>query len=135
MAFQVSDEAVDMMRALSRQIPDAANEMSQAGREIMECYEQVKNTIGPHTKKIETIVREVDRLLKKNADSILNVSSELEKLANRCQYILDKKNFRDSYRVGYAPSVTGKIDDKKPQEMPVKGQRILQKGNETEYER
>ena len=111
------------------------SEVLQANNEVINCYEQVKDTVGPHTRQIKSIVRDLNRSLKGSAETLNEVSRGLKSLANRCQVILDKKNFINDLKVGFTPTAgvnasnSGASDD-----APTRGQRILQKGNQREYE-
>lgn len=123
------------MKDLAQKIPDTVNEVLQANNEVINCYEQVKKTVGPYTRQIESIVKDLNRSFKGSAETFNGVSKELKSLANRCQVILDKKKFINDLKVGFAPTAgvntsnSGASDD-----APTRGQRILQKGNQREYE-
>ena len=123
------------MKELAQKIPDTMSEVLQANNEVINCYEQVKDTVGPHTRQIKSIVRDLNRSLKGSAETLNEVSRGLKSLANRCQVILDKKNFINDLKVGFTPTAgvnasnSGASDD-----APTRGQRILQKGNQREYE-
>lgn len=133
LAFQVTDEAVAVMRDLAKKISNTIDGLHRASCEVTNCYEQVKDTVGPHTRQIEAIVKDLERLLKKNAEDINAVSRGLIQLSNRCQLILDKKNFKDDLKVDFTPTVSFSDNYSLP-EAPAIGQRIRQKGNQTEYE-
>ena len=40
------------MKELAHKIPGTINEILQANNEVINCYEQVKDTVGPHTNRI-----------------------------------------------------------------------------------
>ena len=56
MAFEITYEAVEMMRNLAKKIPNSVDAIHQSNVEVIKCYESVRNTLGPHTRKIEAIV-------------------------------------------------------------------------------
>ena len=56
MAFQVNEEAVSVMRDLAKKIPNSVEGLLQANQEVLSCYEDVRETVGPHTQEIEAIV-------------------------------------------------------------------------------
>ena len=123
------------MKELAHKIPGTINEILQANNEVINCYEQVKDTVGPHTRQIESIVRDLNHSLKGSTEILNGVSKQLKSLVNRCQVILDKKKFINDLKVGFTPtagvnaSKSGASDD-----APTRGQRILQEGNQREYE-
>lgn len=43
------------MKELAHKIPGTINEILQANNEVINCYEQVKDTVGPHTRQIESM--------------------------------------------------------------------------------
>lgn len=135
MAFQVSYEAVEVMENLAQKLPGIVDDLLNANKEVLECYEEVKNTVGPHSKQIEKIVRDVDKGIRKNMDDINTVAKGLKVLANRCQTILMKKNFRDDLKIGFTPTVSLKTtNNNSSDEAPALGQRTKQICNQTEYE-
>ena len=136
MAFQVSYEAVEVMRKLAKKIPFTVDALLDANKEVIDCYEQVKDTVGPHSKKIESIVQEVEKRVRKNAVNIEFVANRLDQLAGRCQLILDKKNFKNDLKVKIMPMVPSKqTNNSSSTEAPVTGQREKQMCKQTEYER
>lgn len=88
MAFQVNEEAVSVMRDLARKIPNSVEGLLAANQEVMRCYEEVKETVGPHTAEIEQIVQKINGLIKQSSANINEVPQRLEKLASRCEEII-----------------------------------------------
>lgn len=88
MAFQVNEEAVSLMRELEKKIPGSVEGLLQANREVLNCYENVKETVGPHTQEIEEIVQDINRIIKQSSDSINEIPARLESLAERCEEII-----------------------------------------------
>ena len=88
MAFQVNEEAVSLMRDLAKKIPNSVEGLLQANQEVLSCYEDVRETVGPHTQEIEAIVHNLNRALKQSSESINEIPQKLEKLASRCEEIL-----------------------------------------------
>ena len=96
MSLFINEEAVSMVNDLAHRIPDSVEKLSKANQDVLKCYDEVKETVGPHTQEIEEIVHELNRLLQQSSDSINEVSENLEKLAARMQKIIDnapKKSF------------------------------------------
>ena len=91
------------MKELAHKIPGTINEILQANNEVINCYEQVKDTVGPHTRQIESIVRDLNHSLKGSTEILNGVSKQLKSLVNRCQVILDKKKF--GVRTIFGPNV------------------------------
>lgn len=91
MAFQVNEEAVSVMRDLAKKIPSSVEGLLQANKEILSCYEDVKETVGPHTQEIETIVQNLNQMIKKSSNSINEIPPKLEKLAERCEEVIRKR--------------------------------------------
>lgn len=92
------------MKELAHKIPGTINEILQANNEVINCYEQVKDTVGPHTRQIESIVRDLNHSLKGSTEILNGVSKQLKSLVNRCQVILDKKKFINDLKVGFTPT-------------------------------
>ena len=111
MAFQVDEEAVSVMRGLARKIPDSVEGLLSANQDVLRCYEDVKDTVGPHTAEIEKIVHKLNRLIKHSSASINEVPERLEKLASRSEEIIKSRpsrcqDFRSSLRVESAPEIS-----------------------------
>lgn len=133
MAFEITEEAVVLMRNLAQRIPNTVEELRQANTDIISCYESVRETVGPHTRQIESIVHALERLLKKYSEDINGVSKGLTQFANRSQIILDKHNFKSNYAVGYTPTVSSGSNNQSSF-APVRGQRIRQRVVETQVD-
>ena len=58
-AFEITEESVQIMKELAQKIPDTVNEVLQANNEVINCYEQLKKTVGPYTRQIESIVKDL----------------------------------------------------------------------------
>ena len=78
MAFQVNEEAVSVMRDLAKKIPNSVEGLLQANQEVLSCYEDVRETVGPHTQEIEAIVHNLNRALKQSSESINEIPQKLE---------------------------------------------------------
>ena len=74
MAFEVSEEAVAVMRQLAKQLPNTVEEIQKSNVEVLNCYESVRDTVGPHARKIEVIVRDIEKQIKKSLADIQTVS-------------------------------------------------------------
>ena len=88
-AFEITYEAVEMMRNLAKKISNSVDAIHQSNVEVIKCYESVRNALGPHTRKIEAIVCDIEKLLKKNAEYFAIASNALNQQADRAQRILD----------------------------------------------
>ena len=100
MAFEITYEAVEMMRNLAKKISNSVDAIHQSNVEVIKCYESVRNALGPHTRKIEAIVCDIEKLLKKNAEYFAIASNALNQQADRAQRILDMKyKFKNDLKV------------------------------------
>ena len=136
MSFKITEEAVKVMREVAKNMINAIDDLHQADREIISCYEQVRHTIGPHSRQIQIIVKDVEKILKRNRGDISEASGRLDQVADQYQLILDKKIFKNSLKVDITPNVySNGLDRTLASEAPTIGQRIKQKGKQTEYER
>lgn len=97
MAFQVTNEAVSVMRDLAQRIPNSVEGLLRANQDVMRCYEDVKATVGPHTQEIEKIVHDLNGMLKQSSESINEIPQKLNKLAERCEEILRNRPQIDSF--------------------------------------
>lgn len=88
MAFEITPSTVTLMRELSREIPGSVERLETANAEVIRCYEDVKETVGPHTQEIESIVKEINRLLKQSSDCINEIPARLNNLADLCEEVL-----------------------------------------------
>lgn len=135
MAFDVSYEAAEMMNQLARTIPHEVDQIHSANEEITRCYNSVQHTIGPHTRRIESIVHNVEKLLKQNADEFSRASDALVLQSNRVRRILDAKyQFRESLKVSVTHVASGNNASANPSGDPTIGALNRNKGNQTEYE-
>lgn len=95
MAFDITPNTVTLMRELSRKIPDSVERLETANLEVIRCYEDVKETVGPHTQEIESIVKEINRMLKQSSDCINEIPGRLNSLADRCEEVLRMRPSQD----------------------------------------
>ena len=51
-AFEITYEAVEMMRNLAKKISNSVDAIHQSNVEVIKCYESMRNALGPHTRKI-----------------------------------------------------------------------------------
>lgn len=134
-AFEITYEAVEMMRNLAKKIPNSVDAIHQSNVEVIKCYESVRNTLGPHTRKIEAIVCDIEKLLKKNAEYFTIASNALNQQADRAQRILDMKyKFKNDLKVDVMPTVSTSNGESNSSGSPTIGARIRKKSNEMEYE-
>ncbi len=138
MAFEVSEEAVAVMRQLAKQLPNTVEEIQKSNVEVLNCYESVRDTVGPHARKIEVIVRDIEKQIKKSLADIQTVSENLTKMANLTQTILDndiKSNFKDSLKIGFTPRVSPATTNNSStgnNAAPNTGARVRELGHETQ---
>lgn len=135
MAFEVSEEAVAVMRELAKQLPNTVEEIQKANVEVLNCYESVRDTVGPHARKIENIVRDVEKQIRKSFADICGVSERLTKMANRTQMILDKNNFKSNLQIGFTPRVSSTASNDSStgnNATPNIGEQVRELGHETQ---
>ena len=134
-AFEITYEAVEMMRNLAKKISNSVDAIHQSNVEVIKCYESVRNALGPHTRKIEAIVCDIETLLKKNAEYFTIASNALNQQADRAQRILDMKyKFKNDLKVDVMPTVSTSNGESNSSGSPTIGARIRKKSNEMEYE-
>ena len=88
MAFAITEEAVPFMRDMEKKIPIALEGLQKANEDVIKCYEDVKETVGPHTREIETIVNDLNRAIQQSSEKINEIPDQLENLAKHCEAIL-----------------------------------------------
>ena len=134
-AFEITYEAVEMMRNLAKKISNSVDAIHQSNVEVIKCYESVRNALGSHTRKIEAIVCDIEKLLKKNAEYFTIASNALNQQADRAQRILDMKyKFKNDLKVDVMPTVSTSNGESNSSGSPTIGARIRKKSNEMEYE-
>ena len=89
MEFYITNELVEYMKEIKQRLAESVEKLSNANKEIINCYEDVKQTVGPHTKQIESITRDVEQNIKKLSGEISEITPVLDNLISVYKEVLD----------------------------------------------
>ena len=89
MGFLITNESVEYMREIKQRLAESVEKLSNANKEIINCYEDVKQTVGPHTRQIERITRDIEKTLKILSKELKEVFEKLNLLISSYEEVLE----------------------------------------------
>ena len=89
MGFMITHESVSYMKEMKSRLIESIGRIYQENEEILKCYEEVKNTVGPHTRQIERITRDIEKTLKILSKELKEVFEKLNLLISSYEEVLE----------------------------------------------
>lgn len=89
MGFKITNESVEYMKEIKQRLAESVEKLSNANKEIINCYEDVKQTVGPHTKQIDAITKDVEQNIEKLSGEISEITPVLDNLISVYKEVLD----------------------------------------------
>lgn len=90
MELRIDRASADALVKLADSIPPILADLKQSNSQVLSCYDQVQQTIGPHTAQVMEIIRKFNKGLEETSKDIDVLPPMLRELADNINAILGK---------------------------------------------
>lgn len=88
-----SQEAVEALRTLAQQLPEAAEQLKSATTKLSSVYQENVEHLGPHAGKIEEVISFMVELVEESEDSILEIGPKVLSGAQRLEEYIGNDHY------------------------------------------